>query len=167
MRHFEEDHQMFYCPQDGYWNGTLIRTRIVDDVEQVDSKSEIYEMKIYNRYETLQFNGIAFYKSKKKKKDKSKARSFSTRHLIRIQNLITSFRNEFGRLVSIEPLSCTNRLYLELELRHQFRDEHNALDELARHIKFETNKVNEHYNKFIDSQHRTDAIWSALINKSN
>ncbi|XP_031617868.1 uncharacterized protein LOC116337438 isoform X2 [Contarinia nasturtii] len=134
--HFEEDHQILYCPQDGYWYGMLIRIRnFTNAVKSVDS-SNTYEIKLYNR------------------------------DLTKIQNLIATFHNEFGRKIVIEPLHCPNRQSsLELELRHQLRDEYNALDELSRHIKFKTNKVNKLYNKFITSQYRTDAIWTDLIHK--
>lgn len=40
----DEDHQLFYCHQDGYWNGTMIRIRTIKK-DSVD----VYEMKIYNR----------------------------------------------------------------------------------------------------------------------
>lgn len=49
MGRFEEDHQMFYCPQDGYWHNTLIRIRNAKGVENV-GLSVAYEMKVYNRY---------------------------------------------------------------------------------------------------------------------
>lgn len=37
---YEEDHQMFFCSHEGYWNATLIRIRSVNDD---------YDMKIYNK----------------------------------------------------------------------------------------------------------------------
>ncbi|XP_055321469.1 uncharacterized protein LOC129577824 [Sitodiplosis mosellana] len=135
MSHFEEDHQMFYCPQDGYWFNTLIRIRDANDIENVGS-SVAYDMKVYNRDE------------------------------IKIKNLISTFGNEFGRKISIEPVKCANQSLLEMELRYKLRDEHNALDELARHIKYKSNQVQKCYNKFIDSQYRTDIAWSDLIEKS-
>lgn len=89
-----------------------------------------------------------------------------SRDVVKIKNLIATFCNEFGRKIAIDSLPCgDHQSALELELRHQLRDEHNALDELARHIKFETNKVHKLYNKFITSQYRTDAIWAGLIHK--
>lgn len=136
MNHFEEDHQMFYCQQDKYWNGTLIRIRTVSDPEDTDS-GEAYEIKIYNK------------------------------NSIRIQNLITTFQTEFGRKISVEPMHCTNRAALELELYYQFREERKALDELAKNLKYKTSNVQKSYNEFIDAQHKTDSIWSELIdNKS-
>lgn len=48
MSHFDEDHQMFHCPQDGYWYNTLIRIRNATEVENVGS-TVAYDMKVYNR----------------------------------------------------------------------------------------------------------------------
>lgn len=47
----DEDHQMFYCTQDGYWNGTLIRMRTANNDFNTNNgnSNEIYELKIYNR----------------------------------------------------------------------------------------------------------------------
>lgn len=123
---------MFYCKQDKYWNGTLIRIRTVSDPEHNDS-GETYEIKVYNKNET------------------------------RIKNLITTFQTEFGRKISIEPMYCTNRAALELELFYTFREESRALDELAKNLKYKTNNVQKCYNEFIDAQHKTDLIWAELI----
>lgn len=79
--------------------------------------------------------------------------------------MISTFGNEFGRKITIEPMKCANQSMVELELRYKFREEHNALDELARHIKYKSNKVQKGYNKFISSQYQTDIVWSDLIDK--
>lgn len=81
--------------------------------------------------------------------------------------MLSTFRNEFGRKITIEPLSCSNLNLLEFDLRYKFREEYNALDDLARHIKHKSNKVQEAYQKFIDCQHQTDIIWSEIINNTS
>lgn len=90
---------------------------------------------------------------------------FNFRDPIKIKNLIVTFRNEFYRKLSIEPVTCCNRSSLEQELKFQFRDESNALSELAKHIKYKTTHVQKSFNEFIDAQHRTDAIWEELTEK--
>lgn len=51
LNSLEEDHRMYYCQQEhGYWSGTLIRIRTVNDTKQTnEEEKEFYEMKIYNR----------------------------------------------------------------------------------------------------------------------
>lgn len=57
MNHNEEDHRMYYCQQEhGYWSGTLIRIRTVNDNTRTNDDEEFYEMKIYNRYNHKNFN---------------------------------------------------------------------------------------------------------------
>lgn len=72
--------------------------------------------------------------------------------------------NEMGRKISVKPLGCFNRTALELELKSQFREEYNALDELARQLKYKTNKVQKAFDEFINAQHKTDSIWAELVN---
>lgn len=81
-----------------------------------------------------------------------------------MQNLIATFGNEFGRKITIEPISGQNRSLLAMELKYKFREECNALDDLARNIKYKTDKVQESFQKFLSTQYKTDTIWSALIN---
>lgn len=85
---------------------------------------------------------------------------------IKIKNLIETFRNEFGRLITIEPINCSNRTDLGLELKYQFREELNALEELAQNLKYKTNNVQKCYRKFLHSQHKTDSVWSELIHST-
>lgn len=85
------------------------------------------------------------------------------RDAIKIKNLIATFRNEFFRQLSIEPDSCCNQSSLALELKCQFREESNALHELARHLKYKTTRVQKCYKEFIDAQYKTDKIWAELI----
>lgn len=84
---------------------------------------------------------------------------------IKIKNLVATFRNEFGRKIVIEPINCSNRTDLGLELKYQFREEINALEELAQSIKQETNDVQQCYQKFLNTQYKTDTIWGELIKK--
>lgn len=49
MHHLEEDHQMYYCQQVGYWNGTLIRLRTIGTDENDTSTEQTCELKIYNK----------------------------------------------------------------------------------------------------------------------
>lgn len=60
-------------------------------------------------------------------------------------------------------MKCSNETLLALELRYKLRDEHNALDELARHIKYKSDRVQKCYKKFIAAQYRTDIAWSELV----
>lgn len=48
MHHIEEDHQMYYCQQNGYWNGTFIRIRIMG-TDGDASVEQTCELKIYNK----------------------------------------------------------------------------------------------------------------------
>lgn len=83
---------------------------------------------------------------------------------IKINNLIKAFINELGRKISIEPITCYNRNALELELKYRFREEANALNELSKHLKYKTDKVQKSYVEFIEAQYRTDSVWAELIN---
>lgn len=82
---------------------------------------------------------------------------------MRISNLCKTFENELGRKVSIEKLTCYNRSALELELKYQFREEANALNEFSKHLKYKTDKVQKSYVDFVEAQHKTDSIWAELI----
>lgn len=84
---------------------------------------------------------------------------------IKIKNLLATFRNEFGRKIVIEPINCSNGTDLGLELKYQFREELNALEDLAQSINLKTNDVQQCYQKFLNTQHKTDTIWSELIKK--
>lgn len=161
LSHDDEDHRVYYCHQEhGYWSGTLIRIRTVNNNKRSNEDEEFYEMKIYNRYghvvknrRTPKCESFDFYVS-----------FFICSDPIKISNLCKTFINELGRKVSIKPLTGYNRNTLELELKYRFREEANALNELSKHLKYKTDKVQKSYVDFIEAQHKTDSIWTELIN---
>lgn len=86
---------------------------------------------------------------------------------IKINNLIKAIVNELGRKITIEPLTCYNRAALELELSYRFREESNALTELSKHLKYQTDKVQKSFESFAEAQYKTDCIWAELIKDEN
>lgn len=46
--HLEDEHQIYYCQQNGYWDGTLIRIQIAG-TDQNTATDQTCQLKIYNK----------------------------------------------------------------------------------------------------------------------
>lgn len=66
-------------------------------------------------------------------------------------------------MLSIETSPIENQFSLELDLKHQFRNETQALEILAANIKNKTDEVKHSFHQFQDEQHNTDRIWNNFI----
>lgn len=80
---------------------------------------------------------------------------------------MSTFQNEFGRKIALEPITCSDIHLLEIDLKNKFHEEYKALDDLAQQIKLKTNNIQKSHQKFIDCQYQTDLAWKELMINSD
>lgn len=151
------EQKMFFQRHDGYWNGTLIRMRQIIDPQ---SNGEYrYHLKIYNKWVWVWALDAFLPKSN----DKESNSIYAFRLNEKIDGLINLLSNEFGRKITITSAVRGTNGSMESALRQNFREEREALNELATSLRAKKGDEAEAHRKFINAQHKTDIAYLDIV----